>query len=215
MHTGISYKLPAANHRALGKRGNIELFLFFDKNTNGVFDDGDIPANDRIVKIGDITFVSLTDGSVVYKKVPHGAYTIDVPSSDWYANTPEEIYLNTKSYRLDIPLQETGRVTGGFAYNYDERLSEEVSNQLGGLRVWLLNEEGNRISTLSNTLGQFTVFAPIGEYIIQVDEDSLPDNVFTEYTPQKINVEKGGVSSVPIIELKVKQKKVEVKRFSS
>lgn len=128
---------------------------------------------------------------------------------------PKKFIFNTKSYRLDIPLQETGRVTGGFAYNYDERLSEEVSNQLGGLRVWLLNEEGNRISTLSNTLGQFTVFAPVGEYIIQVDEDSLPDNVFTEYTPQKINVEKGGVSSVPIIELKVKQKKVEVKRFSS
>lgn len=215
MHTGISYKLPAANHQKPGKRGNIELFLFFDKNTNGVFDEGDIPASDRIVKIGAITFISLADGSVVYKKVPHGAYTIEVPSSDWYANIPEEIYLNTKNYRLDIPLQETGRVAGEFVYNYDERLSEEVNSQLGGLRVWLLNDEGNRISALSNTLGQFTVFAPLGEYVIQVDEDSLPDNVFTEFTPQKINIEKGEASSVPTIELKVKQKKVEVKRFSS
>lgn len=213
--TGITYKLPTERGNKPGKKGNIRLFLFFDNNANGIYDDGDIPASERIVTIGDVTFVSQSDGSVIYKKVPYGTYDIDIPSSHWYASAPEKINLCTKECLLNIPLQETGKVTGNFEYNYDQRTSEEINDQISGLRVWLIDKDGNRISALSNTDGEFTLFAPIGEYTLQVDDSSLPNNVYTDFKAQDIRISKEKSLTVPTIELKVKQKKIEVKRFSS
>lgn len=215
IQAGISYNLPDGRNVSTQKKGNLTLFLFYDNNTNGVFDEGDTVAESRIATIGGISFISLNNGLIEYKKVPYGEYTLQVPSQDWYAVVPSKINIQNRELTLNVPLQKTGKIVGNLSYNYDERTSMEVSEKHGGLRVWVTGTNGNKIEALTNSQGNFTLFVPVGQYDFSVDDSSLPKNVFTEFETQNIIVEAGRPITIPEIELKVKQRVIEVKRFSS
>lgn len=212
---GITYNLPSDKNVSNQKKGNLTLFLFYDNNANGVFDEGDTVAENRIATIGGISFISLNNGLIEYKKVPYGEYTLYVPSQDWYAAIPAKINIENRDITLNVPLQKTGKVIGKLNYHYDERTSMEFSEKHGGLRVWVTNCNGDKIEALTNSLGNFTLFVPVGNYEFAIDENSLPKNVYTELEPMQIDVVEGKPVEIPEIELKVKQRKVEIKRFSS
>lgn len=215
IQAGISYSLPGGQNVSSQKKGNIEVFVFHDNNSNGVFDEGDTPAVGQIVHLGGISFISQRNGVIQYKKVPYGTYSLRVPSQNWYAKTDSELDLQGRNLRIDVPLQRTGRITGKIFYNYDGRTSMEVTEKYGGLRLLVRGEDGFNSQALTNTNGEFTLFLPVGEYEFWVDENSLPKNVYTDVSIQKVKVTEGKPFSIPAIELKVKQRVIEVKRFSS
>ena len=68
---------------------------------------------------------------------------------------------------------------------------------------------------ISNANGEFTLFLPVGEYEISVDANSLTKNVYTDFEPQTVKVVANETTQIPAIELKIKQRKIEVKRFGS
>lgn len=214
IQAGISYNLPAGRKGSTKKSGKLSLFVFYDNNSNGVFDEGDTPAEGRIVMIGGVSFISLANGVVEYKKVPYDEYSLQVPSQEWYAAVPEKINLQSRELTIQIPLQKTGKVTGDLHYNYDNRTSMEFSEKHGGLRIKLLGENGKQWEALTNSQGKFTLFVPVGNYQLSVDQSSLPANVFTELETLRIKVEVEKTTTIPEIELKVKQKTIEIKRFS-
>lgn len=216
IQAGISYHLPSERNISSQKKGNIEVFVFYDHNANGVFDEGDTPATGQIVHLGGISFISQGNGLIQYKKVPYGAYTLRVPSQNWYAKAASGLDLQVRNLRIDVPLQRTGRITGKIFYNYNNRTSMEVSEKYGGLRLLVKGDDGDFNSqVLTNADGEFILFLPEGKYEFWVDENSLPKNVYTEFKPMKIKVSGGKSVEVPKIELKAKQRTIEVKRFSS
>jgi len=215
LQTGITYNLPNGRSTSQIKRGNMKFFIFYDNNTNGIFDEGDSPAENRILSIGDVSFMTLSNGSIEYKKVPYGKYSLEVPSQEWFAAVPSLIDLQSRDFSLNIPLQKTGKITGGFYYNYDKNVSLEITDIYAGLKVFVIDKNGNKIESLTNSDGHFTLFVPIGEYEFLIDENSLPKNVFINTNPQKIIVSEGTPTIIPAIELKVRQKTIEIKRFSS
>lgn len=189
--------------------------MFYDNNANGIFDDGDTPAQNRIVTIGDISFISNSKGLVEYKKVPYQDYSLKMPSQDWFAIIPPSITVQHKQLSLDVPLQRTGKVVGKLFYKYDARTSEEFAEKHGGLRVWATSLDGTKNQALTNANGEFTLFLAVGEYVFSVDDNSLPKNVYTDFEPQEIKVEADQTIVIPDIELKIKQRKIEIKRFGS
>ncbi len=215
IQAGISYNLPGGRNVSSQKKGNIEVFLFYDNNSNGIFDEGDSPADGQIVHLGGISFKSQRNGLVQYKKVPYGKYSIRISSQNWYAKMAPDLNLQGRNLKIDVPLQKTGRITGKVFYNYNGRTSMEVTEKYGGLRLLVKGVDGFTSQALTNTNGEFTLFLPVGEYEFSVDENSLPKNVYTDFKPMQINVIDGKPVQVPEIELKVKQRAIEVKRFSS
>lgn len=215
LQAGARYNLPSSRAEAKGKRGDVKLFMFYDNNANGIYDSGDTPAQDRIVTIGGISFISNSRGIVEYKKVPYEDYSLKVPSQDWYAIIPASITVQQKRISLDVPLQRTGKVEGKLFYKYDPRTSEEFAEKYGGLRVWATTADGAKTPALTNANGEFTLFLPVGEYQISVDENSLPKNVYTDFEPQDVKVVTDQTLVIPDIELKIKQRKIEMKRFGS
>lgn len=215
LRAGVRYSLPSSRAETKGKRGDISLFMFYDNNANGIFDDGDTPAQNRIVTIGDISFISNSKGLVEYKKVPYQDYSLKMPSQDWFAIIPPSITVQHKQLSLDVPLQRTGKVVGKLFYKYDARTSEEFAEKHGGLRVWATSLDGTKNQALTNANGEFTLFLAVGEYVFSVDDNSLPKNVYTDFEPQEIKVEADQTIVIPDIELKIKQRKIEIKRFGS
>src|SRR5690606_34847535 len=134
LQAGLSYSLPDGRNVSSEKKGTIELFTFYDNNTNGVYDDGDVPAEGRIVSIGEISFITKKDGKVLYRKVPYGNYDLKIPSQNWYAISPNTLNLDNRDLTIQIPLQRTGKITGSFYYKYDARTSMDVVENYGGLR---------------------------------------------------------------------------------
>ena len=212
---GVTYNLPSGGNVKSGKKGNLTLFLFFDHNTNGVYDQGDEVAENRVAIIEEVSFISLHNGIVEYKKVPYGEYALQIPSQDWFAVAPSKINVGNREVRFEIPLQRTGKITGSMIYDYNERTSLEVAEKYGGLRVWVIGENGEKIEALTNSQGKFTLFVPVGSYVFMIDENSLPKNAYTGFEAQSIEVGGGQTTILPEIELKVKQRVIEVKRFSS
>lgn len=213
--TGITYNLPNSESTGQIKKGNMKFFIFYDNNTNGIFDEGDSPAENKILSIGNVSFMTLSNGSIEYKKVPYGEYSLEVPSQEWFAVVPPLINLQSRDFTLNIPLQRTGKITGSFYYNYDKNVSMEITDVYTGLKVFVIDKNGQRIEALSNSNGDFTLFVPIGEYDFLIDENLLPKDVFVNTDPQKIIVSAGESTVIPAIELNVKQKTIEIKRFSS
>lgn len=213
LQAGLRYNLPASDQEKRGKQGNLNLFLFYDNNLNGVYDEGDTPAEDRIVSIGEVSFISNSKGRVQYKKMPYGQYSLRVPSEDWVAIIPASVQINQKRTTIDVPLQRTGKVSGKLYYQYDARTSEQFDKKYGGLRLWATASNGKQIEALTNANGEFTLFLPIGEYVISVDANSLPQNVYTTFEPQTVTVAPDQTVKIPAIELKIKQRKIEIKRF--
>jgi hypothetical protein len=212
---GISYSLPDGRNVNPQKKGKIEVFMFYDNNTNGIFDEGDLPAEGQIVLLGGVSFISQGNGTIEYKRVPYGSYTLRVLSQNWHAKVSPQVLLNTRNLKINIPLQKTGKITGRFYYYYDERTSMEVSEKHGGLRLKISGKNDFTSQALTSANGEFILFLPIGEYELSVDESSLPKNVYTEFKPMKIKVLERKPVEIPKIELKVKQRVIEVKRFGS
>lgn len=215
VQAGVRYNLPTARQAAVGKKGNLKLFLFYDNNVNGIYDEGDTPAEDRIVTIGGVSFISNRRGEVEYRKLPYNDYSLKIPSQDWYAVAPASVTIAGKRTTLEVALQRTGKVTGKLYYKYDARLSEEFAEKYGGLRMWATATNGRKIEALTNANGEFTLFLPVGEYEISVDANSLTKNVYTDFEPQTVRVVADETTIIPAIELKIQQRKIEVKRFGS
>ena len=215
VQAGVRYNLPTTKQAAVGKKGDLKLFLYYDNNVNGVYDEGDTPAEDRIVTIGGVSFISNRRGEVEYRKLPYNDYSLKIPSQDWYAVAPASVTIVSKRTTLEVALQRTGKVTGKLFYKYDARLSEEFAEKYGGLRMWATATNGKKIEALTNANGEFTLFLPVGEYEISVDANSLTKNVYTDFEPQTVTVVADKTTEIPAIELKIKQRKIEVKRFGS
>ena len=215
LQAGIRYNLPSSGAMSAGKKGNLKLFLFYDNNSNGIYDAGDTPAEDRIVSIGGVSFISNAGGVVEYRKMPYDEYSLQIPSQEWYAVMPATIDIQTGKTVLEVPLQRTGKVTGKLFYNYDARTSEEFVEKHGGLRVWATAPNGNKTEALTNADGEFTLFLPVGEYEFSVDANSLPKNVYTDFEPQVVKVVTDKPTVIPDIELKIKQRVIEIKRFGT
>ena len=215
VQAGVRYNLPSARQAAAGKKGDMKLFLFYDNNVNGIYDAGDTPAEDRIVTIGGVSFISNKKGEVEYKKMPYDNYSLKIPSQDWFAVAPAFVKIGERRTTLEVALQRTGKVTGKLYYKYDARLSEEFAEKYGGLRMWATATNGKKIEALTNANGEFTLFLPVGEYEISVDANSLTRNVYTDFEPQTVTVVADQATEIPAIELKIKQRKIEVKKFGS
>ncbi len=214
LQAGISQNLPNNTTTIIAKKGTIQLFCYYDRNTNGIYDEGDDPAPNRMVLINQSAFVTQKDGTVKYRGVPYGAYHISLKGKNWMAEE-YDVNLVSKSLQRSIPLQETGNLRGKFEYIFSEHLQYEVSGNLSGLAVILKNQQGKVFTFKTNEQGEYLAYLPLGAYEMTVDHSQLPKNVYTEETSRTIKVSKGNSQIIEPIILKVKERKVDIKRFGN
>lgn len=212
---GVTQKLPAPHQHVQGKKSNLELFVYLDKNQNDVFDEGDVPAENYTTLVNRSIFVASKGGLVKYNKVPYGSYTIAVPLQQGYQTDPLTLKADQKTTKLSIPLHRSGNVTGSWKVIYDKHKSVDGLISLAGMAMNFQDDKGKIRVVRTDPTGSFSIYLPVGKYKLLPDQSQLPQNTIYGGMAVEVSVTPEGNTVVPVMLLNVKEKKVEIKRFKS
>lgn len=211
LEVGITQKLSLPKAGAINS--DLEVIIYKDMNQNNIFDQGDIRAEGHLLYINDAAFISDTEGSVKYKKLPLGNYRISISNVGGWYSSDQYIKLENKKHRIEIPLKKTGTFKGSLVYSSNE-FSYEINQNLRGITVTATDENNMRFVSKTNMEGQVILYLPIGKYSISVDESNLPPEVEVEANIPQIILDAETTQSLTI-KLIVKPRKIETKKFVS
>jgi len=213
---GINYYLPESHPgKEAVNKGKIELFLFYDLNMNGNYDKGDSLASGIMIHVGKVIMMSGKDGKVTYNKLPAGNYSVFMPTQNgWYGH---DLFINLKekeSKSFYIALSQTGTVHGNITYQFDSTYSVSITKDKAWQSIVATNKDGQRFETKTDENGDYNLYLPVGTYTINVD--NLPNQIellLKNNNVQPLQVESGKIINGVDFILKVKQRKVEIKKF--
>lgn len=214
LELGITFSLKKASLDS-GKKGKIQIFTFYDKNNNNIYDPEEKPAHDYIVSINNVVLKTDDSGTALYKDVPFGDFELKQLIQQGWFYDEQKLDLNKYNYPLTIPLHQNGSLTGELFLDYDAKtaLDFDIKTSSVFFNVVKDNKIVERFS--ANEEGKFTAFLPTGNYTVIIDESSLPANVYCEQKTRSISLTAGEITKVPDFILKVKQKKINKKTFSN
>ncbi|MBW8362025.1 MAG: hypothetical protein K0M56_07565 [Kaistella sp.] len=211
---GISQELPTIGDEAVKyKNGVIKVFTFYDLDNDNTYTPAvDSTAPNVKVRINNTIFLSDDSGNIKYRTVPYGEYIIKSLDPKWYADD-QKIELSQKEVFLTIPLEKTSVVYGLIEYQQTSKIQYEVQEILAGIPVLLKNQLGKTFTFYTNAQGEYTAYVPVGTYEISVDTKVLQKNVYIDDNLQTAVAEEGKINTMKNFLLKVREKKVEVKKF--
>lgn len=190
----------------------LSVTLFNDHNRNNEFDEGDTYATDQTVYVNEALFTTRNDGTVTYKNLPTGDYRISIPGRNgWHA--PEQTIVVSKKTKILIPLHRTGIVKGRIIYNAGE-FSYEILRNLAGITIHATHENGKTYTTRTNIDGAYIFYMPAGRYTLVIDKESLQPEVEPGFDSRTVTVDPQHIQNLDL-ELKVKTRRLETKKFTS
>ena len=143
--------------------------MFYDNNGNGIFDKEETPAADYLASFDKTLLITGKDGKASYSKLPAGHYKVYFPTQKGWYGTDQLIVLSEKqSTRLEVPLRQTGTISGSIAYEFDEVLSYATAMDLAGQSVTATNSEGKTFEARTDDAGRYILYVPSGEYTVTV-----------------------------------------------
>lgn len=81
------------------------------------------------------------------------------------------------------------------------------------MQLLFIHENGQQYKTSTNDRGEYAVFLPVGDYQFSVLAETLPEQVYPLQESHHIKIEREqSIVHEPII-LRVKERKVNIKRF--
>lgn len=116
---------------------------------------------------------------------------------------------------MEIPLQQAGTLSGKIEYLYDKKKTLDIELKYGGLGLSIMNSAKVVIqNVVTDNDGNFTVFLPTGDYYIEMNQNTLEVNTSCSNPNQSFTVVAGKITNLPHFKIEVKQKKINIKRFS-
>ncbi|WP_294315923.1 hypothetical protein [uncultured Chryseobacterium sp.] len=214
VEAGVTLNLKT-NNPDPGKKGNIMAFVYYDNNTNGIYDAGDKAAEGYLVMLNTVSFKTDSKGNLNYRSLPFGKYALkQIIQKGWYYDEAE-IDLNRHNYVLQIPLHQNGTVKGNINYDFNAKTAMEFEPKLGGIIFNIYRNEQLLQRMVTDDNGEFVFFLESGKYRIELNENSLPANTFVERTDAEVDVEAGKIVTMEPFVIKVKEKKIRVKKFGT
>lgn len=214
IEAGIRFNFDRRTPSA-GKKSKVNARVFYDKNANNIWDEGDELAADYMTILNNTSFKTDSAGQLFYRSVPFGDYPIQtLVQKGWY---PAMNSFSVSAYRtnIDIPLHQNGSVNGSVKYEYDEKRVLDFEPKQGGIVLHILQNGKIIQKTATTEEGQFTAFLPTGTYQIMLAENSLSENTFCENPVSEVHIESGKMTRLPAFIIQVKQKTIQIKRFGS
>lgn len=212
---GITQLLPQARKEEVLNKGTIRLLVFYDVNGNGSYDAQDSVAKGYMGSINKVLFVTDKEGRIAYNRLPDGEYNIYFPTQKgWYGPDQFVVVKGKEENELQVALRQTGTISGGISYEFNELLSVGTTKDLAGQTITATDKEGKTFETKTDDNGSYVIYLPTGSYTITVN--NLPAQI--EVIPsgehkQPLEVRSGqSIDKVDFL-LKVKQRKIEVKKF--
>ncbi|MEA5402884.1 hypothetical protein VB776_08160 [Arcicella sp. DC2W] len=190
----------------------LEVFVYKDLNQDGVYSKTDSIAGGLMVNIDKKLFITDKSGNIIYKNLPDGIMTVSVPyQQGWHA--PEQKITLQKKTKIGIPLQITGTLKGQLSY-VRSQFSYETDIDLFGIVMLAVDKTGKVFRTRTSSDGRYAFYMPLGEYKVSVDTSLLSSELEVPNNGKDIKIENGNITTTDFI-IKVKQRKIEIKKFTS
>ncbi|RBL92465.1 hypothetical protein DF182_07750 [Chitinophaga flava] len=197
---------------ALTTNGTLDIFFFEDNNSNYLFDPGEHPARNVMVRINQEVFVTGNEGRITFKNLPNGPAKISILSAGGYFASDSIISVNGKT-QIQIPLHKIGVIQGHVMLE-KESLSYSTDESVAAITITAKDPTGRIFVARTNENGIFTLYAPSNTYTITVDPQGLPEKYQYIEPPQQITL----TTSTPVkigLRIQVQKRPVKVKKFGS
>lgn len=197
------------------KKGTLQVLAFYDRNTNGVFDEGEAAASDFNIKLGAIVLQTDRDGTAYYKRVPFGSYALQqLTQQGWYYDDAT-VVVDQYTDLLLVPLRQSGSLQGAVVFDYNAKTDLVFEQRASGIAFAVLRDNQLVKKLYTDDDGKFTSFLPTGTYTLVLDERSLPAQTFCATKSAAIEVASGQILVVPAFHIRVKEKKINTKKFTN
>lgn len=196
-----------------GKKSTLIAKVYYDHNANGSYDSEDSPAEDYLVEIDRKAFISGKKGEVKYTSVPFGNYDVKQLQPGEWSFKHQEIVVDKYRKIVEIPLRQSGTLQGSIRYIFGEN-SIEIKERYDGFRFTVTSNDGKLKQTVvTDGLGNFITFLPVGEYSITLDQRALPEHTECKEPVNSFIIKGGETSKLEAFEIHVKTRQVNVKKF--
>lgn len=197
------------------QKSTIKALLYYDINNNNQYDPGEKYAANYMININKIALQTNKDGMAIYKRVPYGTYSLKQFTQDGWYYDDATFEVDRHSYSISIPLHQSGKMQGKVSFAYNTTTAVTFDHRASGISFNIMKDNQLVKKIYTDDDGKYISFLPIGNYVITIDEKSLPANTFCETTSYDIALKAGEIVVVPEFIIKVKEKKVNTKKFSN
>ncbi|WP_158962320.1 hypothetical protein [Myroides fluvii] len=193
-------------YKAYEKLYNLNVLVYYQDENQNI-----LPASNRVVTINQKAFITNVDGSIDYKKLPAGTYTVQVQNDQhWFMNALK-LSLDSNLSQV-IYLTQTTTITGSIHYEYAEH-AVTLNKNLAGQRVVAQNNIGESYTAYTSDEGRYSLYLPKGDYTVTVYPDQ-PNQVEVLQNTIKVNTTTTN-NQVIDFNIQVKSKDVQVKKFKA
>lgn len=190
----------------------LEVSVMLDMNGNGVYDPGDRPSPNRMVNINGTILMTDNLGNVRLTHIPDSLFNIQVsPDIEWYA--PQQTIQVNGNTRVIILMQKASKISGNINYKFDE-FSYEVKKKMDGVAIVATSANNEKYFTKTDEHGKFIFYLPEGTFTLNVQKEQLGREVECVNDNMIVSVKTDNTADVELL-LKVKDRKVQVKKFGS
>ena len=197
------------------QKGTIKALLYYDTNNNNQYDAGEKFAANYMININKVALQTNKDGMATYKRVPYGTYYLKQFTQDGWYYDDATFEVDRHTHNLSIPLHQSGKMQGQVSFNYNTNTVVEFQHRASGISFSIMKDNKLVKKVYTDDDGKYISFLPIGNYVISIDEKSLPANTFCETINYDITLKAGEIVVVPEFIIKVKEKKINTKKFSN
>lgn len=198
-----------------GKKGEIQAFVYYDRNNNNIYDEGDQEAAGYLIMLNTISFKADKQGNIMYKSIPFGKYALkQIIQQGWYYDEVG-FEVNKHHHFLEIPLHQNGTSKGKVIYEFDAKTALDFTPKMGGVIFTIFRNDQFLQRVITDDNGEFISFLESGNYRIELGVNSLPTNTYCERISSDFKVEAGTIVNLEPFIIKVKEKNIRVKKFGN
>ncbi len=193
---------------------DLKIVLFKDMNNNSVFDSGDVPIPEASVLISGQRFTSDAKGTVTYRNISSGAYTLDLRQDDnvrgWIARNGFRQQLNLdRSQTWYIPFKESRFISGRVDVVKDG--FSKLPFSPAGIRISAISSKGESYSTLTNAEGQFFLNLPADSYLLQINKKVFSEEFRILQDSFRVDLTAGNSEDV-VFEVREKKRAINIRK---
>lgn len=208
------------NIKKPGKKSHeLEVVVFKDMNGNNMRDKGEDFERNVIVKVGEETLMTDSEGNVIFYDLPQGDYSIQTElltnSEGWFKSKGFDLSLNSDQV-VFIPLKRGVQIKGNLILQQAQysALGENGMN-LSGVRVTAEGIDGEKYYGVTDMDGKFRIYVPYGEYTISVNENAFDQQFQFAQTSYTLPVNNVNVNYQLTFYLIEKRRAVNIRRFNN
>ena len=192
---------------------------FLDINGNKIFDIGEIPLENIVIRVNDFEVLSSENGEAEFKNITIARYKLQIlPLADigaWFPVITDSIEVNGSS-TIYIPFSKGVQILGNVEVDR-EKFSAGITEKIdvSRIRILLTDTSGNVITSVTDNKGGFKFYVPYGSYILKLDEKVLGEGFELAQNDIPLEFIDGVESYYHTFYIIEKKRKVKNKKFNA